>query len=528
MKTLSLLAIEAGFIAVLCATITTRASEPQIQWQKALGGSDWEESCCVRSLSNGDIIVGGTSASQTSASKPSTNWGNGDFFIARLHASGDPLWERTFGGTNLDYMSDLIVLPDGGFLLGGFSSSPASGNKVSTNYGRRDFWVIRIDANGEKLWERDYGTPAMDILRSLGRLPDGDFVLAGQSSESPTDAFMDWWILRITPTGDIVWSKRIGNGGFDLEESPRVLIGSSGQLFIAGYWNSPNSTSPVLLPGMTGENYWLVHLASDGSKIWDKAFGGNGSDYLYSATMTAGGGIMLAGSSASLPSGNKTSPFYGAGMQWGDYWVVHTDAYGDMLWQETYGGNNLELLSAVIQLSDGGFLMGGASASAPSGNKAAQLHGGFGVGDYWLVNIDASGTKKWDESFGGSGSDILDSLTESPDGGLVLVGNSTSPADGNKTVANRGQSDIWIVKLAAPEPAPSLGVQSQSADTIQQQGFRLLLQGMSGRTYRLEHSIDLTNWKAFTTQTLRSASIEIVDTNAFQEARRFYRALLLP
>lgn len=524
-------ALGAGICGALLGAVplTAAPSVPRIEWQRAFGGASWEEGCCVRPTPDGGMLIGGTSASPSSPEKPSTNYGNADFLVARLNADGNTVWEKTFGGTNLDYLADILALSDGGWLLGGFSQSPPSGNKTSPHFGSRDYWIVRIDADGNKLWERSYGTAAMETLRSLARIPAGGFILAGQIYPTSASGITDWWILRIDETGDVVWEKTFGGSGF--EEWPRAHVNSAGEITIAGYSSSTDGSRASVLPGMNHEDYWLVRLKSDGSLIWEKSYGGIDSDYLYSSAPVDGGGTILAGSSSSSPSGNKTTPFYGAGQQWGDYWVVRTGDDGDIVWQRTFGGSGVEFAGEVIQLHDGGFAVGGASVSVPSGNKTAPLRDDSYYtyfGDYWVVRMDARGEMLWDESVGGSDADILTGLAETADHGLVLIGQSGSPADGNKTVANRGQSDIWVVKLAPPAAPATLEVLPQTFDAIRQNGFQLILRGTPGRTYQLEYSDDLNSWHAFATVAVLSVTTTVSDTNTAHSARRFYRAMGLP
>src|SRR6185503_15843385 len=93
-------------------------------------------------------------------------------------------WQLGFGGTNSDILTSLQQTTDGGYIFGGYSRSPISGNKTSPHFGLNDFWVLRLDANGDKLWERSFGGTGEDELFSLQQTSDEGFVLGGRSTSS--------------------------------------------------------------------------------------------------------------------------------------------------------------------------------------------------------------------------------------------------------------------------------------------------------------------------------------------------------
>src|SRR3989442_3902953 len=130
---------------------------PRIQWQRTYGGSGFEAGSAILQMKDGGYILGSTSSSSPSGNKTSPNYGSNDFWVVRLNRSGEKVWEKTFGGIGNDYLAALRQTSDGGFILGGRSDSPPSGNKTSPNYGSSDFWIVRLSTSGEKLWEESFG-----------------------------------------------------------------------------------------------------------------------------------------------------------------------------------------------------------------------------------------------------------------------------------------------------------------------------------------------------------------------------------
>jgi hypothetical protein len=160
---------------------------------------------------------------------------------------------------------------------------------------------------------------------------------------------------------------------------------------------------------------------------------------LQSIKQTSDGGFILGGSSDSNISGDKTENCLGGT----DYWMVKTDAMGTIQWQNTIGGSGYEYLFSIEQTTDGGYILGGYSSSNISGDKSENSIGG---NDYWIVKTDSTGNVQWQNTIGGSSSDILYSINQTTDEGFILGGYSLSNITGDKTENNLGGRDYWIVK----------------------------------------------------------------------------------
>jgi hypothetical protein len=181
-------------------------------------------------------------------------------------------------------------------------------------------------------------------------------------------------------------------------------------------------------------------------KVWDYRFGGISTEGLYTLQQTPDGGYVLGGSSTSGISGEKSEVNRDTTGITFDYWIVRLDSAGNKLWDKTFGGSDDDLLTAMCQTSDGGYLLGGFSTSEISGDKSQPIWGSVPYSDFWIVKIDASGTKQWDKTIGGTLPDYLYSLDETQDHGFILAGNSESGISGNKTQSTWGGSDYWAVK----------------------------------------------------------------------------------
>ncbi|MEO8150144.1 MAG: T9SS type A sorting domain-containing protein [Bacteroidia bacterium] len=363
------------------------------QWDYRFGGSSEDHVTISKQTADGGYILGGYSDSPSDGDKTQDAWNNlEDYWIVKIDLAGNKQWDRRFGGTSLERLYALEQTSDGGYILGGFSRSEMSGDKSQNTWGGigdGDYWIVKTDSLGNKLWDRDYGGAEDDYLTALVPTNDGGYILGG-------------------------WS-RSGIGGDKSED----------------LWGVP-----------IDNDYWIVKIDSVGSKQWDKDFGGTNVDYLAALQQTSDGGYIFGGYSGSGISGNKTTPNQGLF----DYWIVKTDSSGNIQWDMDYGGFNSDDLFSMQQTKDGGYILGGTSESDVGGDKTQANWGGSQ--DYWIVKIDSFGAKEWDKDFGSYNYDYdLRSVSATTDGGYLIQGSSQGTSGGDKSENNLGPSQSWILKI---------------------------------------------------------------------------------
>ncbi|MBK9046194.1 MAG: hypothetical protein IPL74_05670 [Bacteroidetes bacterium] len=172
---------------------------------------------------------------------------------------------------------------------------------------------------------------------------------------------------------------------------------------------------------------------------WQNTIGGSSTDYLNSIQQTTDGGYILGGRSNSDISGDKSENNIGSFA----HWIVKTDAYGNIQWQNTIGGTDQDYITSILQTFDGGYLLGGYSNSGISGDKTEINYGNW---DYWIIKTDSLGNIQWQNTIGGNGDDELYSMDITSDGGYILGGRSKSGISGDKIENSNGDYDYWIVK----------------------------------------------------------------------------------
>ena len=158
----------------------------------------------------------------------------------------------------------------------------------------------------------------------------------------------------------------------------------------------------------------LLGVVSNSQDIlWEKSFGGTHADYLFDAQPTADYGFILAGSSISKKTGNKTEENKGNF----DYCVWKMDEHGELEWQKAFGGPGLDLLQSIRTTNDAGFILAGTSNSGKGDQKKGDC---FGHDDFWIIKLDAKGNEQWQRTIGGIGQEVLQSVSPTADGGLKI------------------------------------------------------------------------------------------------------------
>lgn len=459
------------------------AQVPLKQWDRTFGGTGYDYCYTAQPTSDGGYILGGESTSGRSGDKTQAGAGDWDYWVVKVDATGTKQWDRTFGGSAWDYLPAVQQTTDGGYILGGSSISGISGDKTQPNLGAHDYWIIKLDANGVKQWDRTFGGNNSDMVSAIQQTSDGGYLVGGYSqsgvsgdkSQANLGAY-DYWVVKITATGVKQWDRTFGGPGIDFLT---CLQQTSDGGYLLGGESRTDPNPEITAANSLLFNMWVIKLDANGTRQWDRTFGGSGYDGVARVQQTADGGYLVGGSSTSGISADKTQPSQGST----DYWVLKLTASGVKQWDKTLGGSGGDGLTALQQTADGGYLLGGTSQSGLGGDKTQTSQGN---NDFWLVKLDGNGTTQWDQALGGSGSDVLCSLQPTGDGGYILGGHSDSGSGGDKSQASQGQNDYWLVKLgagplatvAATKPAPLTAFPNPATTHV-------TVQGQAGTPYQL-------------------------------------------
>jgi predicted secreted protein len=302
-------------------------------WAKTYGGRGNDLSGAVQKTSDGGYIIGGTTNSFGS--------GGDDIWVIKTDASGNVLWDKTFGGVNQDHCNDILQLPSGDYVLIGDWDLG----------GTSDLCMIKLDSEGNELWTRVYSGDNFGFGHSLQMTSDGGFILFGG-----IDLYgdPDMWLIKTDADGIMEWEKTFGERTPDTATS---VIQTMDNGFLLGDWVLPSDLNKSIL---------LIKTDSEGNTLWEKKIDVGHAKESYTNGLgldeTNDGGYIVAGEK--IVSNNKNA------------WLIKTDVNGNMLWNLTIGGLSDDYSCGVQQIDDEHFIAIGATSS-------------YGAGGYdmWLIKI---------------------------------------------------------------------------------------------------------------------------------------------
>ncbi|QCK13295.1 T9SS type A sorting domain-containing protein [Mangrovivirga cuniculi] len=375
-----------------------------------------------------------------------------DGWVVKRDKNGNKLWDKSYGGNRQDQLTDAIAIPSGGALLFGYSISKSNtGNKTAPNQGSYDYWLIRIDNDGNIIWQKSYGGRKADFGTSIVESADGNYFLAGYSqssiegdkSEKPKGGY-DYWIIKIDPYGKKIWDRTIG--GNDHDYVSKIIGNATGGCTITGSSFS-SASSDKSEPAINGYDDWVVRLDFKGNVLWENTIQSLNNFNYNSSIAELNGDIYLLSAGIGTIGYDKTVE---NARKW-DLWMIQLDgSNGNSKMQKLYGGITEEFASDIIVSSDNNLLIKGYSSSGISGDKTESLRGGI---DLWLLKIDQSGNIIWDKTVGGPSKETPTNfdkgITSDQYGNIVVSTRSFAfkNSGGDKSFQGYNQDDYWTIQL---------------------------------------------------------------------------------
>lgn len=300
------------------------------EWQRTIGGAGQEKLKVIIPTSDGGYAIGGSSASDISTAikqgKPDPfgkwekNRGNLDLWIVKLDGEGKVKWQKTLGGQYADILESMEQTSDGGFIVGAYTNSPSSYDKPDASYGAGDYWVLKLDRDGNLEWQKVFGGEADDHLYVVKQLKDKGYLLGGSSAsgtsgnkQKTNKKGTDIWLVKLDETGEEIWQETYNTGEADMLLS--IHENNDGSLLLGGYTHSEAKTSKT--DDKDINDYIAIKTDNKGEEQWRKSIGSNGDDILRKLVETRDGGYIMAGTSNGKISRDKNS-----GKGGNDFWVV--------------------------------------------------------------------------------------------------------------------------------------------------------------------------------------------------------------
>mgnify|MGYP005620933217 CR=1 FL=1 len=298
--------------------------------------------------------------------------GGNALWLVKTDANGNTEWNRTYEAPSAH---SLVEASDGGYAIAG-------GNGL-----------VKTDANGTLEWSQTYGRPGYDFFKALIETSDGGYAIGGSFSLDYEDPFADrdFWLVKTDANGNMEWNRTYGKvAGEGYDYANALVEASDGGYLLAG------NTGHYLVESKV----WVIKTDEQGNIEWNQTYGGREHAGANSVVKTSDGGYALAG------------------RLFGDFLLIKIDEHGNTEWNQTYSKSDVDEAYSLVETSDGGYALAGYT-------RKGQLNSGVTEG--WLVKTDASGNELWSQTYGGTGNHYIYSLVETSDGAFAMAGYISHP-----------------------------------------------------------------------------------------------------
>ena len=296
-------------------------STGQVIAEKRFGGKKDEVLYSVTQTFEGNFLLAGAT---TSIGK-----GKSDAWLLLVDERGELLSQTTYGTPEHDEFRHLLLQSDGSVILAGYHNDRKTG----------DICLTKIQ-NDTLRWEKNIGNAEFETLSGFVSTPDGGFAFCGNTGKKAENGAENIYLAKVDAKGSLVWKKFFGEKAW--EEALGLLATRDGGFAVAGLTKSK---------GAGDMDAWLLKANRDGTRQWDKTFGGKDADLANTLLQTADGGFLLAGSTKSHRSGARFS----------EAWLVQTTPGGDLLWEQTQGTDKDDVFTSSMLLHDGSIALAGAN-----------------------------------------------------------------------------------------------------------------------------------------------------------------------
>jgi len=368
--------------------LATNPSMLDASWQKAFGGSKDDVAKDIVATDDGGAIMISTTRS--------LGHGKTDINVIKLDASGKKIWENNFGGERKEEARSITKLSDGTFVIVGSTKSYGNGGY--------DYYILKMDKNGQKLWAKTAGGTAKDEASAVTATKDGGILVLGSSKSSGKGSY-NFYAIKLNTDGKLLWEST--TGGKDWDIATDVVQMDDGGFLLVGKSESF---------GDNGYDGYVVKISQNGKFLWEQTYGGKKEDLINAIAKGKDGGFVMVGQTKSYKDKK------------GDSFIIKLDKEGKKQLIKTYGNPGKDKATDVTALSNGGYAITGSSREMSHGRA-----------DFILIMIDAQGQVKGSNHYGGKKEEIAYGITQLKDGAIMIVGDS-------KTYGNGGM-DSFVVQV---------------------------------------------------------------------------------
>ena len=363
-----------GFQAGFDFWIVKLNADGSLQWQKALGGNNFDRANCIEQTSDGGYIVAGYSNSTTG--DINNNHGGYDYWVVKLSSAGVMEWQKSYGGTGDEQAFGISQTIEGGYIVTGISFS--NNGDVTGNHGGGDSWNVKLNSAGTIEWQKTVGGTNKEWSYAIKQIPDGSYIVAGESNSNNGDISgnhgdIDASIYKLSSTGTVVWQKSFGGTLFDYTYDIQQTT-DGGYIAVGGTY----STNGDITSNHGNRDIWVIKLTPLGAIDWQKTYGGSSYEHGSTIRQTADGGYLVTGTTSST-DGDVVGLH---GPTFTDAWLIKISNFGLIQWQRPYGGTNAESGYSGVGTIDGGYVFTSTVSSA-DGDATTN----YGNSDFWVVKL---------------------------------------------------------------------------------------------------------------------------------------------
>jgi hypothetical protein len=334
-------------------------------WQKSYDNLGPEYAYTVALTKDGGYIVSGEAFSQNPSANP--DLGKSHIWILKLDKNGIIQWQKQYGGSGSDCAYSIVQTNDNGYIVA--SSTSSNDGNVVGNHGTDnslDAWILKLDQDGKIQWQKCYGGTGNDVAKSILQTSDGGYIFAGETNSNDGDikgnhGNWDFWVVKINSNGNIEWSKVYGGTLNDKAQS--IEQTKDGNYVVSG-WTRSSDGDVKYLNG--GADFWVIKLNQNGQLEWEKTLGGSEDDFAYTIANTTDGNYVVAGESKSSDGDVSNHHIKPNGLN-SDGWIVKLSSSGSIIWEKSIGGNEDDVIYSIQQTNDKGFIVAGKSFSSYDG-----------------------------------------------------------------------------------------------------------------------------------------------------------------
>nr|MBA3284141.1 T9SS type A sorting domain-containing protein [Nitrosopumilus sp.] len=404
----------------------------------------------------------GQSRSEVSGNKSSANCNNlqttlqSDNWLVLIDSAFNILWDQTFGGelneaevlSNFKTQNNEVVFTTSS--ISDISCEKSENNRSYPLSNNSDYWIVKIDSNGNKIWDKTYGSVGEDINSYIVELTDGNYLVSGNGGDLGTSGDktvnnwggLDFWVVKMDSSGNKIWDNVYGGYGndysyYNANKIGHWIISCENGSFLLGGTSDSGIGGDISDPGYGMLDLWIIKVDSSGNKLWDKKYGGTNHEW-FNAIFKTSNGFILAATTKSPPSGTISQAQIGDS----DIWIAKLDTLGNIEWEKRYGGTMWEEPVSIKESGDGGYIISAITESPPGFDISEPPYGSI---DYWIFKTDSVGNKIWDKRFGGPGQNWVSNFIIMSDSSIYLAGYADSGTSAVKTDPGYGGSDYWVV-----------------------------------------------------------------------------------